>query len=136
MRFLVELRRDLANYRMERSIIEVDEAKQALQRGSYYRALSSSYYAMFHAVRALLSYDEFDAKKHSAVISFFNKNYVASGKLDKKFARTLTNAFDVRRDSDYKDFFKATREEAERQVADAVEFVQAIQFFLSLREKS
>lgn len=107
----------------------------ALQRGSYFRALSSSYYAMFHAVRALLAYDEFDAKKHSAVISFFNKNYVASGKLDKKFSKMLTNAFDIRRDSDYKDFFKATREDAERQVTDALEFVQVIQSFLGLRKK-
>lgn len=130
-----ELRRDLANYRLERSILEVDEAKQALQRGSYFRALSSSYYAMFHAVRALLAFDEFDAKKHSAVISFFNKNYVASGKLDKKFSKMLTNAFDIRRDSDYKDFFKATREDAERQVTDALEFVQVIQSFLGLRKK-
>ncbi|MDQ3019979.1 MAG: hypothetical protein M3R36_05330 [Bacteroidota bacterium] len=31
---------------------------------------------MFHSVRALFLFDKFDSKKHSGIISYFNKNYI------------------------------------------------------------
>jgi len=124
------LRCDLSMYRLDRAKLERNEAKEAYDRGNYYRAITSSYYAMFHAVRSILAYDGFDAKKHATVIGYFNKNYVATGIFEKSYAKMLTSAFDMRHNSDYKDFFTATQEDALEQVSAAELFVDAVDKYL------
>ena len=80
-----------------------------LTGNNYFKSLNSSYYAMFHAARAVCAMHLFDSKKHSGIISFFDKNYIASGKLDRKYSRFLHSALRIRHDSDYEDFHMATR---------------------------
>lgn len=124
------LRHDLSKYRLDRAKLEKNEARESYERGNYYRAITSSYYAMFHAVRSILAYDGFDAKKHATVIGYFNKNYVATGILEKRYAKMLTSSFDMRHNSDYKDFFTATQEDALEQVSAAEAFIDAVDKYL------
>ncbi len=53
--------------------------------------------------------------------------------MDKKYSRYLHAAFKIRQDSDYEDFYIATREDAEQQVEHAVEFIAAVKEFLGLK---
>lgn len=69
-----DLRRELSRYRFERAWKECREARECFVRESFHRAVTSAYYAMFHAVRAILALEGFDAKKHVSVIGYFNKN--------------------------------------------------------------
>ena len=61
----------------------------------------------------MLAYERIDFKKHSAIISYFNQNYVNTEKIDKKYSKILMGAEKLRNKSDYNDFFIVTREEAE-----------------------
>lgn len=45
----------------------------------YDTAANRSYYAIFHAARVVLALDGQDYKKHSGVISNFQKNYIKTG---------------------------------------------------------
>jgi uncharacterized protein (UPF0332 family) len=58
-----------------------------------------------------------DYKKHSAVISFFSKNYLKTSKLDPKLSQIIQRAFNIRNDSDYKDFFVVSRDDAQNQAS-------------------
>ena len=40
-----------------------------LKQGNYESAANRSYYAVFHAMRAVLAFDEIDMKRHSGIIS-------------------------------------------------------------------
>lgn len=60
---------ELARYRYERGIEELQNAKEVMGSGSYKLALNRSYYAIFHAMRAVNILDEFDSSKHSGVIA-------------------------------------------------------------------
>ena len=64
---------ELSKYRYERALEELKNAKEVFTTGSYKLALNRSYYAIFHAMRAVNVLDEFDSSKHSGVIAHFNQ---------------------------------------------------------------
>ena len=66
----------LSAYRFERANKELISAKLEKENNNYYAANNRAYYAIFHAVRSVLALDNVDFKKHSAVIGYFNKNYI------------------------------------------------------------
>lgn len=51
----------------------LDAAKSLLANESYKNAANRSYYAVFHAMRAVLAFDGIDMKHHSGVISEFRR---------------------------------------------------------------
>jgi uncharacterized protein (UPF0332 family) len=117
----------LSNYRLEKAKEELDNAKILFDNNKFAKALNCSYYAMFHAARSLLALDEFDAKKHSTVISYFIKNYVFSGKIDQEIGRTIITAERARINSDYKDYYSTTKESTTVQINQAEIFILHIE---------
>lgn len=121
---------DLTKYRLELANERLEMSKMALENGYFKDSINRSYYAIFSATRALLSEEEVDFKKHSAVISYFRREYVKLGKFDVKFSDYIGDAFELRNDCDYEDFIIVSREEAEIQYQHAVEFVEAVKKYL------
>ena len=128
MRSMTKYRLDLAKERFEIS-------KKLLDDGHYRDSINRSYYSIFSAVRALLAEEKIDFKKHSAVISYFRKNYIKTKIFDVKFSDYIGDAFDFRNDCDYEDFIFVSRNEAEEQYNHAVEFFEAIKKFLEEAEQ-
>lgn len=122
--------RDLTKYRLDTSKERLEVAAEMIISGRYRISVSNSYYAIFNAARALLAEREVDFKKHSAVISYFRREYIKTGLLEVKFSAYIGEAFDSRNDCDYEDFFIASRSQAEIQYQHAVEFVEAVKAYL------
>ena len=76
--------------------------------GSLDGAVNRFYYAAFYAARALLATRELDSGRHSGVISLFQRNFVASGFVDRETAKALPRAFEKRQKGDYGDFSEVT----------------------------
>jgi len=127
---MLENRKELANYRLESARDCLAASAKLLNDNLYKDSINRSYYAIFHAMRAVMALDKSDFKKHSAVISFFNKNYIKTGKLDNKFSGIIQNAFNIRNDSDYEDFFIVSRDEAQAQYYNAKVFIEAVEDYL------
>lgn len=72
---------------------KLDAAKLLLDNNMYKDSISRSYYAMFTTVRAILAMDKVDFKKHAGVISYFQREYIKSGILEKKYSKYLSQAF-------------------------------------------
>jgi uncharacterized protein (UPF0332 family) len=123
-------RKTLSNYRLEKAKEDLDTAKIMLQHRKPAQSVNRSYYAIFHAVRALLSFDLFDSKRHSSIIGYFNKHYVASGKISQEYYKMLARAFDKRMKSDYYDFHVVNMEDAEQQLGDANLFIELIETYI------
>lgn len=122
--------RDLTKYRLETAQERLEISREMINGGWYRVSVSNSYYAIFNAVRALLSERYIDFKKHSAVISYFRREYIKTGEFEIKFSDYIGKAFTARQYSDYEDFFVASREEAEIQYQHAAEFVEAVKNYL------
>ena len=78
---------------------------------------------VFHAMRAVLAYDEIDMKKHSGVIAEFRRLYVKTGVFDGDMSKTISVLFDVRTESDYDDFFIISKEDVIQQAESAQHFL-------------
>ncbi len=85
---------------------------------------------MFHAARALLALDKLDSKKHTGVISLFNQHYIKPGKVELEFSRMLFDAFEIRNENDYNDFYIAVKEDAQIQLENAKKFLKRIQEYI------
>ena len=63
-----EHEKDLSGYRLSMSREMIDVAENEMLRESYKTANNRAYYAIFHALRAVLSLDGVDFKHHITVL--------------------------------------------------------------------
>lgn len=126
----IDAKKALSNTRFSHAEECLSAAKNLLEFGSYKSAANRAYYAIFHAMRAVLAIDEIDMKHHSGIISEFRKRYIKTGIFEEKLSDIISLLFDARTDSDYDDFYVILEEEADRQVEEADYFLQCIQRYL------
>lgn len=121
---------DLSNYRMEKAKEDLNSSKLNLDHKKFATSINRSYYAMFHAVRALFTLEKFDSKKHSGIISHFNQYYIKPGYIQSEYFKMLTSAFQIRHDCDYDDFYIAAYEDAKDQYESACKFIDKIEKYI------
>ena len=108
----------------------LDAAKSLLASSNYKSAANRSYYAIFHAIRAVLAFDGIDMKHHSGVISEFRKLYIKTNIFDIKLSQIISVLFDIRTESNYDDFFIISKSEVQEQIENAEYFLTEIEKFL------
>jgi len=128
---LPDNRKELMKYRLEMAEERLHSSKVLLEAGSYKDSIGRSYYAMFTAVRALLAMEGQDFSKHAGVIAYFQKEFVKTGKVDRKYSKYISQAFQIRNNTDYADFFIVSVQDAKEQYEKAKEFLKVIVKYLS-----
>lgn len=123
--------RALSIRRIEQAEQCVESAKLLLAAEDIKGAANRSYYGIFHAIRAVIALEGKDFAKHSGVINYFRQQYIKTGKLDVELSDMITDAFQIRTDCDYNDYYIVSKSEVEEQVQNAEHFVSAIQSFLN-----
>jgi len=122
---------DLANYRIEKAKSCIKDAEMLEKSGGDVSAANRAYYAIFHAVRAVLALEGVDRKKHAGVIAYFQQHYIKTGIFDRKYSSVLQDAFEIRQDSDYEDFYVISKADLENQINNAKRFVGEVEHYLS-----
>ncbi|MCM1561768.1 MAG: HEPN domain-containing protein [Butyrivibrio sp.] len=107
---------ELCKYRMSRARETLQVAEECYQNNHYKDAMNRSYYAAFYGVKSVLALEEVDFNRHKDVIAYFNKTYVAGGKIDRSLGRSLGKLQQMREKSDYDDFYVVSGEEAKEQL--------------------
>ena len=125
-----DLKHNLAKYRIEKAKECYRDALSAYSTGSYSNAANRSYYCIFHSMRAVLALIEFDSKKHSGIISEFNRKYVKEGIFPDTFSEIVKLAFSVRGKSDYDDFYVISKESVDTQISNAKIFLDAVKTYI------
>lgn len=120
----------LSAVRFEHAEECLEAAKNLLQSQNYKSSANRSYYAVFHAMRAVLALNMIDMKHHSGIISEFRKLYIKTGIFDIKLSQIISVLFDIRNDSDYDDFFIVSKEEVVEQIKNAEYFLSEIRKYL------
>lgn len=126
----LEEKRALSAARFEHAKECLEAAQLLLNAENYKSAANRSYYAIFHAMRAVLAYDEIDMKHHSGIISEFRRLYIKTGIFDAYMSTIISVLFNVRQDSDYDDFFVISKTEVVEQIENADAFLSKIQEYL------
>lgn len=109
----------LANYRLEQSKENLEEAEALFHISKFKGANNRAYYSIFHAIKAILALEQIDFKKHSSVIAHFNKEYISKNLFSRELGKRVSEARFFREKSDYVDFYIVTKEECYRQIETA-----------------
>jgi len=116
----------LAKHRLSRARQALDDAQVMLAKGSLNAAVNRAYYCMFYAAQALLGVRGLASPRHSGTISLLDKEFVNPGVVSQEVSQMIHRAFEQKTLADYKDFYTATREDAEALIADGRRFLQEI----------
>ena len=122
---------ELSAHRFGRAKEELQTAELLMKSGSYRQSINRSYYAIFHAVRAVNALDGFDSSKHSGVIAHFNQQYVKTGVFEKEASKIIRSASELREQADYEDFYSATKDDAESVLESARRLIDMVGKFLA-----
>lgn len=123
-------KKELMRYRLDMAKERLESAKLLLDNGNYKDSIGRSYYAIFTAVRALLAVDGVDFSKHTGVISYFQKEYIKTKIFEVKYSKYISQAFQIRNNTDYADFYIVSCDDAKEQYERALEFYEAIEKYL------
>ena len=124
-------KKDLVLYRIQSAKSDLKSAKILLDAEEYKAANNRAYYAIFHAINAVHALNEKAYKRHKDAVANFNKEYVKTEIFPREIGRKSGEAEEIRHASDYDDFYIASKEETERQVAVAAEFIQMVEKYCS-----
>lgn len=127
------LQKDYAKYRMERAREDLDAAHLLFDAGNYRIANNRAYYAIFHAMRAVLVFDNFDSSKHSGVIAEFRRRYIKEGIFPTEISKMIGSAFTIRNALDYDDMFITSKNDTKEQIDNAEYVYKAIEEYISNR---
>ena len=119
-------RNSLIKYRIDQAKDTIELAKFLIDSNRLIIAVNRIYYGLYYAVTALVIKNQFETSKHAQLIGWFNKEYIASGILDKKYGKILRNAYQNRTKGDYDAFVSFDKEEVVEMCNEMIDFVSEI----------
>lgn len=119
-------------YRLNMAKEKLHAASILLECRSYKDSVSRSYYAMFTAVRAVLALDGVD-KNMLELFLISKRNILKQEFLIKMYSKYLSQAFQIRNNTDYADFFIVSQLEAKEQYDKALDFCHTVETYLVKR---
>lgn len=128
-------KRDVADYRLRIAKEDLEAAYVLLEAKSYRGANNRAYYAIFHAVSAVLALEGIAFKRHKDTLGYFNKNYVAAEIFPREIGRKIVKAEEIRHASDYDAFYIASKEDTVQQVETADKLIQLLSDFCQNKNK-
>lgn len=97
-------KKELADYRIERALESVEEAKILAAANYWNTAVSRLYYACFYSASAYLISSDILAGTHTGVKTAFNRVLIKTSVLPKSYGIMYSKLFNLRQDADYRDF--------------------------------
>jgi len=96
--------RELVKYRICQAREALEDIQLLLDHNRYRAAANRLYYAAFYAALAALLIKGYQFSKHSAVIAFFDREYIKTQIFPREYSKCLHKAFQERQDNDYMPF--------------------------------
>lgn len=130
---MTDKQKDLSLYRFSQAEETLQSAQLCESMRFYKDAINRAYYAAFYAVKAVLAIADVDFKRHKDVVAYFNQNYVATEIFEKDCGRKLARLQRKREASDYDDFYIASADEANEQIASAIYIIKNVKTYLAIK---
>lgn len=119
-------------FKLQRSGEALNEAEILIANNFYDAAVSRLYYSAFYAISALLINMDLNPKTHQGVKSLFHKEFIFTGKIDKKFSDFYALIMAKRFEVDYENFSYVDKEQLPYYIAQTKELVESIKKLLNI----
>jgi uncharacterized protein (UPF0332 family) len=105
-----EKRATIVQLEIEKAYSTFDDAQLLIDSKRWSSAANRLYYAVFHAVNALLIHDSHPVKSHKGSLSMFSKQYILTGILPSTYGELYSQLETIREESDYSCIYKVKPE--------------------------
>ena len=126
-----EERSTLVRYEMEKARNTLCEVETLIENNLWNGAANRLYYAVFHAVSALLIHDGHQVSTHQGSHALFGFHYIKSEKLPAEFGRLYSQLQTMREESDYNCIYDVTPEELTEKIDPAKRLIASIETLIS-----
>jgi len=113
---------------LKEALDDLNEAEDRLNNKRYKYAIITSYYSMFHSVRALIYSKGYREKSHYYLLVALQTLFVDKGLLEEELAKDFHAAMVLREGADYHGEF--SKEGAESSIGSAAKFFQKVKAIL------
>ena len=120
----------------ERGIVvelEIEKARTAynetlwlMEKSSWSGAAGRLYYALFHAVSALLIHDKHSVNSHKGSHILFSNYYIRTGLLPKEYGTLYSQMESIREEGEYNCTYQVTEEDLQQRLEPAKEMIDTI----------
>jgi uncharacterized protein (UPF0332 family) len=120
-------RQSLINYRVQQAKDTVELAEFLMSSNKLVVAVNRIYYGLYYSLTALALKYKFETSKHLQLIGWFNKEFISTNRIDKKYGKILRNAYQNRSKGDYDAFVDFTLDEVSLMLKDMKDFISEIE---------
>jgi len=120
----------LIEHRIARATDTIEEVSFLIKNKKFLLAVNRIYYGMFYILSALSLRYDFSTSKHQQLIGWFNKEFISTGEIDRKYGRILHNAYNNRSTGDYDDFAEFDEEDVKKSFDEMKDFIRTIRALL------
>ena len=122
-----EERTTLVSLEMKKSRETFDEIGILTTANRWSGAANRLYYAVYHAINALLIHDRHEVNTHNGSHAMFNLYYIKTGILPIEYGRLYSQLQTMREESDYNCVYEVDPGELSSRIEPAKELIDAIE---------
>jgi uncharacterized protein (UPF0332 family) len=86
-------RNALVEYRLDQAKDTIELGRFLIDSNRLTVAVNRNYYGIYYSIKALSLAKKFETSKHAQLIGWFDKEFIATEILNKKFGRILRNVY-------------------------------------------
>ncbi|RJR16053.1 MAG: HEPN domain-containing protein [Nitrospiraceae bacterium] len=116
---------------IERACSELDAAHLLHEKGFYFKSVSSAYYSIYHAAKALLLLKGIEPKTHEGIERMFGLYYIKTNEFDLAIGKTIGRLMKMREEADYFPEIPSTKDESDEAVRMAKDFTEKAKKLIS-----
>jgi uncharacterized protein (UPF0332 family) len=114
--------------RLQKARNNYNAAKRLYDDEFYDAAIDRAYFCIYQATGAVCAFNE-DLEDFDSIIENFQYCYIGEGYFDKRFYEIFQEAFKSRHNCNYTDCHIETKEEAQRNIANAKIFLETMESY-------
>ena len=111
---------------LEKAQVAYNETVWLTEKMLWSGAAGRLYYALFHAVSALLVHDRHAVNSHKGSHILFGNYYIRTGLLPKEFGELYSQMESISEEGEYNCTYKVTQKELEQKLVPAREMIDTI----------
>ena len=125
----------IVNREIEKAERTFDDVLFCMRENKWEAAANRLYYALFHAMSALLISDGRQVKSHRGVLAMFGEHYVRTELFSKKDGALLSDLVIMRDNADYNCFFEADEEKLSPYIEPTQKLIEKIKQYIVRQSK-
>jgi len=121
----------LIEYRINQAFNTAEDAELLFSMNRIPSAVNRIYYSVFYCLLVFGLKHDFKTSKHLQLIGWFNKTFIATGKINNDYGRIVRDCYEYRKSADYDAFVNIEYSDVELLMNEMKSFIRMTKKYLS-----